>query len=235
MLLSAPREGARIWLVDANPLRLEEPPLWWQQLVHDYDKMLRVMPSQKERVYRLCRVVRREARLGLQAMVVHDHPDTRACIKFGVVPVAALHPWAIRSSKVIRDLRARDTWMMFGGDPNKLVDAMEAQEAEVAAAEQREADADQDERLTNAFRAIKYGRPETVYHHEREAPFAADGVRVQDRRRTMFRPDELPALPALPALSNLGATGLQNGNPLSSAPPPEGTADQPSRIVLTDS
>jgi hypothetical protein len=221
--------ASRIWLVDQNPLDLPEPPAWWQQLVFDYDKMLRVMPSQKEAVYRLCRLVRKEARLGLQAMVVHDHPDTRACIKFGIVPVAALHPWAIRSTKIIRDLRARDTWNLFGGDPTKIADAIEQQEANTDAVTQRESDAEQDELLTNAYRAIRYGRPDQVYVHERESVFAENSLTVRDRRRTMFAPDELPPLP------DLGGTGSQNGNPLSSVPPPEGTVASTPRIVLTDS
>jgi hypothetical protein len=232
--LSAQNDTAtRIWLVDANPLGLEEPPLWWQTLVFDYDKMLRVLPSQREHVYRLCRLVRQEVRLGLQAMVVHDHPDTRACIKFGVVPVAALHPWAIRSNKIIRDLAARDTWRQFGGDPNKLVDAIEQQEADDAAKQQQADDEHQDDVLRNAYRAIRYGRPDQVYVHERLSVFAENSLGVVTRPRTMFRPDELPPLPALP-----DQTGSQNGNRLSSALPPEGTVTPTptgqSTVILTD-
>lgn len=197
-------DATRIWLVDANPLHLDEPPRWWQTLVYDYDKMLRVMPSQREHAYRLCRLVRVEARLGLSQMVVHDHPDTRACIKFGVVPIATLPLWAVRSDKVIHDLQARDTWRHFGGDPHKITDAIERQEADAQAAIDREADAALDERSTNAYRAIRYGRP----------AFADLGEGFARHDRAFLPP--LPALPSLP--------DLQNRDPVvDSALPPAGT------------
>jgi hypothetical protein len=166
----------RIWLKTPNPLKLEAPPLWWQQLVFDYDKMLRIMPSQIENMYRLCRLVRREARLGLQAMVIHEHPDTVQMIKHGTVPVAAVFPWAIRSNKIIRDLQARDTWLQGGAE--KVVEKIEKQEREAEAQQQHLADAEQDALLTNAFRAVKFGRPGHVH---------LEGGPKGERRRRLAR------------------------------------------------
>lgn len=99
-----------IWIADTNPYALPEPPPWWQTLVYGYDKMLRLMPSRKDRIYRLGRLVRREARLGLNSMIFHQHPDTQMMIQHGLIPVSSVHPWAIHSTKILRDLKARDTW-----------------------------------------------------------------------------------------------------------------------------
>lgn len=213
----------RIWLVDQNPLNLPEPPQWWQDLVSGYDKMLRIMPSQKEHVYRLGRVVRREARLGLQTMVVHDHPDTRAMIKFGCVPIAPVYPWAIHSTAIIRDLRARDTWV--NGGANKVVDMLEAAEKKTRDYDQAQADADIDERSASAFRAVKYGRPVQVdYGHRRDA---------RREFRELFRDDVKP-LATLPSLKPL-ASELQNRVPSEPSTPPAGSpAARTSPIILTD-
>jgi hypothetical protein len=197
--------------------------------------MLRILPSQKERVYRLCRVVRREARLGLSAMVLHDHPDTRACIRFGVVPVAAVHPWATRSNKIIRDLFERDTWRHGGGDPNRIVDQMEAAEQKAKDDRQVTADAELDDLNANAYRAIRYGRPIQVDYGKRQLSleqsfFDAAGVpyhcppKPSRHLRSHFR--DLPPLPPL--------TGLQNGDRVGSPLPPEGTPAPSPKIVLTD-
>jgi hypothetical protein len=189
------------WLVDQNPLNLPPPPAWWVKLVLDYDKMLRLLPSQTDRAYRLCRRVRREARLGLAA-VLHDHPDTRACIKFGVVPVMTLIPDAIYSPLIRATLMSRDLWNTFGGDPNKIVDAMEAAEEAKQALEDAEMDAWQDEVLSDSYRHVRMGYRPQVY------------VKTTDRP---LRP--LPTLPAVlpPRLASI----LQNRVP--SPVPPTGS------------
>ncbi len=206
---------AAIWLVDQNPFQLPPPPEWWQQLVFDYDKMLRVIPSQRERAYRLCRIVRREARLGLQAAIVHDHPDTRACIKFGVVPVATLPEWAVRTPTIIRDLEARDTWKMHGGDPMKIADAIEGSEAAEAAKVQLASDEHLDAINSDTYRQIRYGFR------------ALSDVGQAHQRATNIRANTLPALKPLPKLPTMqGASVLQ-----SDAPP---VASPAAGIVLTD-
>ena len=188
----------RIWLSTVpNPLQLPEPPGWWQTLVFDYDKMLRLFPSQREHLYRLCRVVRREARLGLQTMVVHEHPDTRIAIQHGIVPIAGLYPWAITSTKIIRDLRDRDLWRLYNGDVNQLLAAIERGEHEAEQAQERERDAAIDESNTSAFRAIKYGRPESILvgHHARPA----SPRDLQNRNRVSSPANRPPPAGAPPA------------------------------------
>jgi hypothetical protein len=175
----------RIWLKTPNPLGLAEPPTWWQKLVFDYDKMLRIFPSQIEHAYRLCRRVRREARLGLSTMVIHKHPDTVLMIQHGVVPVSTVLPWAITSTKILRDLRARDTWAQGGAE--KVVKQIEQQEHDAARTRQRAADAEQGEMLTNMFRAVKYGRPGTV--HVEGGP---KGVKRRQERADPFRDNGRP-------------------------------------------
>lgn len=177
--------NASFWLVDANPFNLPEPPLWWQQQVKTYDKMLRLIPSATDRCYRLCRIARRDARLGLKLLGdLHQHPDTRAMVKFGVVPELTLTPGAVFSSNIVGLLRSRDRWLQFGGDPNKEIKAIESAEAQVEAAAQRERDAEMDEVLTDSFRHVRYG---TRGFTDRPEP-----------RTAQLRP--LPVLPAqLPA------------------------------------
>lgn len=155
--------GVSIWLVDKNPLDLPAPPAWWQQAVHDYDAMLRIMPSQTERRYRLCRIIRRDSRLGarLQTMKLatdlQRHPDTAAMMRFGVVPELTLAPHAIFSNAIVGLLRSRDTWLHYNADPTKRVKAIESAEQEKAEREQRDLDAWIDEVNTDSFRHVKYG------------------------------------------------------------------------------
>lgn len=151
------------WLVDQNPFALPEPAKWWQQLVKTYDKFLRLMPSQTERAYRLCRIAGRDSRLGLKLVGdIHRHPDTVAMIKFGVVPELTLSPAAIASNQIVGLLRSRDTWLQFGGDAEKRVDAIEKAEASEEATMLQEHAAQTDEVLTDSFRHLKYGYRETV-------------------------------------------------------------------------
>lgn len=123
---------ARIWIADTNPYALPEPPPWWQTLVYGYDKMLRLMPSRKDRIYRLGRLVRRKSRLGLNSMIFHAHPDTQMMIQHGLIPVSAVFPWAIHSTKILRDLKARDTWAVMPNERAADQYFKELDEAEAA-------------------------------------------------------------------------------------------------------
>lgn len=160
--------GVSIWLVDQNPLGLPAPPAWWQQAVHDYDPMLRIMPSQTERRYRLCRIIRRDSRLGARletmklAADLQKHPDTKGMMRFGVVPELTLAPHAIFSQAIVGLLQSRDSWRHYGGDPEKRVKAIEQHERETAAREQTELDAWMDEVNTDSYRHIRYGYRETT-------------------------------------------------------------------------
>jgi hypothetical protein len=148
------------WIEQLNPFNLARPGEWWLKLLHDYDDQLRVFWSQKEPAFRLARVVRREARLGLSAMTVHQHPDTVIMIQHGCVPVSTLVPWAVQSDKVIRDLMARDLWRNGGAD--KTVDQLEAQEAEEEARQDRNRLHNLDHLNGDAFRSLKQRKGERL-------------------------------------------------------------------------
>lgn len=157
--------AAKIWINEVNPFNLPEPPGWWQQTVFDYDKMLRILPSQKDRVYRLGRIVRREARLGLSAMrEVHRHPDTTMMIRHGLVPISTVLPWAIHSTKILRDLKARDLWREFKDERGLDRYLAEVDEAEARAAQSQQArlDDQMDQRNADAFRYVQALKGERV-------------------------------------------------------------------------
>lgn len=148
---------ARIWIGDENPFGLSAPPRWWQDLVSDYDSQLRVIPSQKEIAYRLCRLVRREARLGLSS-IVHEHPDTRLMIRLGLVPVATLSgAWR---PGIVAELRGRDLWAAGGADA--AVETMEAAEAQKSQQTERSASDEFDARAADAFRSMQYAKGERL-------------------------------------------------------------------------
>ncbi len=178
------KSNAGFWLVDANPFDLPEPPKWWQRSVLAHDKMLRLMPSQVDRCYRLCRVARREARVGLRLMGdLHKHPDTVAMVNFGVVPELTLTPQAVFSPTIIPLLRSRDRWLQFGGDPEKEIAALEQAEQQAEAQKKAVRDAEMDEVLTDSYRHVKYGYRATT---QAERIFGD---------RSLLKP--LPVLPAV--------------------------------------
>lgn len=154
-----------LWLGHVtNPFGLTAPTAHFQRALTGYDKMLRLFPSQIESVYRLVRVCRREARLGLNAMVVHDHPDTRICIQEGVLPIGPLMPWAIGQPElVLRDLQARDTWLHGGADPEKAIakitETMDRTEQAQREYDARQGEEEFDERSSMAYRWLRYGPP----------------------------------------------------------------------------
>lgn len=151
---------ADVWIPDENRFSLPAPSPWWLSLLASYDPQLRVIPSRKECAYRLARVVSRDARLGLNAMIVHQHPDTVMMIQHGLVPVSTLAPWAIRSDKVIRDLMARDLWRAGGAD--RVLKNMEDGERRAKLARDAKDTADLDYRSGEAFRSLKMRKGETV-------------------------------------------------------------------------
>ncbi len=128
------------FIAGRNPFNLPAPKAWWLKVLFDYDAQLVILPSAKDCVYRLCRRVRRGARLGLSQMTIHEHPDTVQMIQHGLVPIATLTPWSIQAdvSKVIRDLQARDLWKAGGGPGQGLKVATDLEYREVTA----EADAE---------------------------------------------------------------------------------------------
>lgn len=113
---------------------------------------------------------------------LHNHPDTIAMVKFGVVPELTLTPHAVGSPAIIPLLRSRDRWLQFGGDPEKEIAALEQTEQQAEAQRKAVRDAEMDAVLTDSYRHVKYGYRATT---QAERIFG-DG--------TLLKP--LPVLPA---------------------------------------
>jgi hypothetical protein len=160
------------WYPDQNRFALTAPSPWWLHLLREYDDQLVVLPSRVELLYRLTRRVRPQARLGLQAMIVHEHPDTVMMIQYGVIPVSSLTTWAIQSDKVIRDLMARDTWRVLGKpvldaqDAQRAADLtiarLDAQEAATRQADERRAQDMVDAAGSDAFHSLQHRKGERI-------------------------------------------------------------------------
>jgi hypothetical protein len=108
------------------------------QRFFDFDHMLVIAPSRLKREYLLCRRRQHSAGLGDVAMLDNKHPDTNMCIANRMMPIAPLKfgsstvIWTESGvTNVLNQLRARDTWQLSGGpqgDPDAVVDAIEASE-----------------------------------------------------------------------------------------------------------
>lgn len=215
---------ARIWIAGtSNPHKLPEPPAWWQTIVYDYDKMLRILPSSKDRAYRLCRVARADARLGLQAMgEIHKHPDTVTMINHGLVPISTVMPWAVYSNKILRDLAARDSWKLEGGDPNKIVNRMEQMEAEAERKQDARRADELGQRSSDAFKHVKALKGERLVQSETRRGRVGPTSNT-DRTRAKFAVGAPSALPS----SQVRSSAVPGG--------PSGKISGSTRgIVLTD-
>lgn len=111
--------------------RMEAPPPYFLQRFHDFDNMLVLLPSRKVPfAYVVAR--RRQFAVGLSDKAIADtidQPDTKMCLKYGVVPVCLMYKtgpsWNI--DPLLRSLAARDMWAH--GGPDKVADMLEEQEA----------------------------------------------------------------------------------------------------------
>ncbi len=114
-----------------NP-RMEVPPSWFLQRLHDYDADLVMLPSRmKPFAYVLARRSRVTGRLTPKAIdQTITQPDTKMCFKYGLVPVCVLfkHGSVWNADTVLQTLKARDTWTQGGGDA--LATKLEAEEAQ---------------------------------------------------------------------------------------------------------
>lgn len=186
---------AEIYFASSNPFNLPKPPAWWLRLIADYDKQLVIFPSEKDRVYRLCRKVRREARLGLDAMKpLHSHPDTRIAIRLGAVPITTVFPWAITSAKILRDLRRRDLWA-HGKTPDELIKSMEEGEQREQERQARRDSQELDHVSGEAFRSLKIRTGQAVFSNDkhrgrqgRPADPKAVKFAISDHKSVISRP-----------------------------------------------
>jgi hypothetical protein len=178
------------WIEGRNPFKLPEPSAWWLQLLRDYDPQLVLIPSVKDCTYRLTQRVRPEAKRGLDQMKILDtHPDTAQLCRYGLVPVATVHTWAVKSDKIIRDLMARDYRRHGGGAKVLATTEYEEQRAE------QKLDAQQSETLghvnADAYRSLKFQKGESVSMlvNPNTKPVAPTGYKsVSSRRPTGLRP-----------------------------------------------
>lgn len=133
--------------VPDNP-RMEIPPAWFLQRLHDFDPDLVMLPSRlRPFAYVLARRTRTSRGLTQKAMErTITQPDTKMCFQYGLVPVTLLYKhgpvWNVDT--VIASLKARDTWTQGGG--NALADKLEAEEAQTKV--------DRDAALKDRFRAL---------------------------------------------------------------------------------
>jgi hypothetical protein len=118
-----------ITYIPDNP-RMETPPAWFLQQIHDFDAYLVLLPSRlRPFAYVLAR--RRQLSAGLTDKAVEDSitvSDTKMCLTYGCMPVCLIFKtgptWD--ADRIIRSLRARDLWAHGGAD--RVADMLEAQE-----------------------------------------------------------------------------------------------------------
>lgn len=123
-----------ITFIPDNP-RMEIPPAWFLQRLHDYDADLVMLPS---RARPFAYVLARRARVhgGLTEKAIErtiTQPDTKMCFQYGLVPICLLfkHGPIWNVDTVLQSLAARDTWAQGGGDA--LATRLEDEEAAIVA------------------------------------------------------------------------------------------------------
>ena len=111
-------------------LRMEVPPAYFLQRLHDYDAMLVVLPSRKTPfAYVIAR--RKQYSKGLTDAAIEStivQPDTKMCMLYDLVPVCLMFKtgssW--NADPILEKLKARDLWAHGGAD--KVADMLEEQE-----------------------------------------------------------------------------------------------------------
>lgn len=118
-----------ITYIPDNP-RMETPPAFFLQRLHDYDGDLVILPSRyKPFAYVIAR--RRYYSAGLTDKALEStitQPDTLMCLHYGLVPVCLMykHGPTWNPDTVLQSLMARDLWAHGGAD--KVCDMLEQQE-----------------------------------------------------------------------------------------------------------
>jgi hypothetical protein len=110
--------------------RMEEPPAYVLQRLHDFDNMLVLLPSRfVPFAYIIAR--RRQLSAGLSDKALEDtitQPDTKLCMAWGLIPISLMYKtgpvWNI--DPVIASLKARDMWAVGGGE--KAADLLDKQD-----------------------------------------------------------------------------------------------------------
>lgn len=137
--------------------RMETPPAWFLQQLHDYDADLVILPSRMVPfAYVIARRKKFSAGLTDKALMdTIDQKDTKMCMKWGLVPVSLMYKtgpvWSADS--VLRTLRARDLWAHGGAD--KVADMLEEQERDEKRRQMQAIRSDLWDRSGDAYRSYK--------------------------------------------------------------------------------
>jgi hypothetical protein len=111
-------------------VRMEVPPAYFLQRLHDFDNMLVILPSRHVPfAYVIAR--RKQFSKGLTDKALEStivQPDTKMCLLYDLVPVSLMYKTGAswNPDPVIASLAARDMWA--AGGPDKVADMLEAQE-----------------------------------------------------------------------------------------------------------
>lgn len=108
--------------------RMETPPAWFLQQLHDYDGDIVVLPSRSKP---FAYVISRRRRYSRWSQAEKDtilNPDTQMCIRYGLVPVCMMfkHGSIWNVDTVLQRLKARDIWAH--GGPDEVADMLDAQD-----------------------------------------------------------------------------------------------------------
>ena len=146
-------------------VRMEEPPAWFLQQIHDYDAELVIIPSRaRPFAYVIARRVRNKRWSRVQIDTA-TQPDTLMCMHYGLIPVCYMfkHGPQWSSDNVLRSLRARDLWRVGGGD--KAADIYEQQETAEKAKTLADIRDDFWNRSGDAWRSYQYRTGQRVSTH----------------------------------------------------------------------
>lgn len=121
----------RNWIPDVNRFNLERPPHDFLVALKNFDDMLVIIPSRKDKKYLITRRRFYTQGLGDAAMLDNKHPDTNMLYAHGLLPIAHLKwhktmgvgSWTTET--LFAQLRARDTWAITGGPTAVIKDAGE--------------------------------------------------------------------------------------------------------------
>jgi hypothetical protein len=197
---AAPNTLVGVNYIPDNP-RMEVPPLYFLQRIHDFDNMLVLFPSRKTPfAYVIAR--RRQFSAGLTDKAIEnsiDQPDTKMVMAHGCVPVCLMYKTGASwdPDQIIRKLAARDLWAMGGAD--KVADMLEEQEAKEKAALQKQIRDDLYNRSGDAWRSYQHRTGQSTIRSTGWSRAKANAVRPSNstpsRSRAGWVRDDGPEMP----------------------------------------
>lgn len=137
-----------------NP-KMETPPTWFLQQLHDYDGDLVLFPSIARPFAYVVSRRRRHSKWTQAERDTITNPDTQRCIHYGLVPVCLMfkHGPIWNVDGILQRLKARDIWRHGGAD--KVADMLEEQEAKEQADRDKHVRDDMWHRSGDAWRSYQ--------------------------------------------------------------------------------